>query len=719
MPDHGAQRRDAPPTRRTRRSPEGSQPGPLTRLVASVRGGRIRESLARTPGLILALAAVVGLLTGLFAVALIELVQVVQRLAFGTTPGSLTIVAVTTLGGLAVGTFITYVVPEARGGGVTQVMETIALHSGRMRARVAPGKVVAASLSIGVGASGGREAPIVQVGGAVGSLCGRLAALSEDRKRELIAAGAAAGIAAAFNAPVGGMLFAIEVILGGFRMRYLQVIVIASVVSSVTARELVGEGLIYRPPSYQLGSPSELVLYAALGIAAAGVGWAFMRGEHLAIKLFERVKVWLPLRTMAGGLIVGLLALLVPEILGSGDDLPPIEGAIQQPVAALLAGRFAEAFDATGFTAVGLLLLLLVAKFVATCISIGAGFAVGSFGPAFFLGAALGAAFGHAAATLFPGVTVEPGALALAGMAAVIGAAAKAPLTGILIVFELTGDYSLVLPLMLAVGIATFTADRFSSDSIYTLPLRRRGIVYSEPEDIDIMQSVRVGEIMTRNPETVPANEPIEEVQHRFRRTGPRGFPVVSATDPHELVGVLTVSDLARALERATEEDAGYLARTTAGDICTRNPLTVTSADPAFRAVQRMASSDIGRLPVVRAENHRRLVGLVRRADIVTAYQRALGRMVESQHRAADGIVRDLVGTRTLELAVDDDSEVAGQLIRDVGWPARTIVTSIRRNTDVITPSGDTRIQPGDVLVAITGEDQVERLREKVSSPQV
>jgi chloride channel protein, CIC family len=673
---------------------------------------RIRRYLVRTPGVILAIAAVVGLITGLFAVALIELVAWVQAVAFGQSPGPLLIVAVTTTGGLLVGVFVTYVLPQARGGGVTHVMESIALHGGRMHAGIAPGKLVASGLSIGAGASGGREAPIVLIGGALGSLLGRLSALPEDRKRELIAAGAAAGIAASFNAPIGGMLFAIEVILGGFRMRYLQVIVVASVVASVTARQIVGEALIYNPPPYRLGAPTDLLLYAALGVVAAGVGWALSRGEHLSTRLFQRIRVWGPLRTAIGGLAVGLLALLVPEVLGTGDHLPPVPGAVHEPIARMLDGGFAEAFGISGLAAAGLLLVILAAKLLATCISIGSGFSVGSFGPAFFLGAALGAALGHAAGVLVPGSPVPPGALAVAGMAAVLGAAARAPLTGIIIAFELTGDYGMVLPLMLAVGIATFVADRFDRDSIYTLPLRDRGIVYSEPEDVDIMQLVRVREIMTRQPETVPEDEPLDELRQRFRRSGPHGFPVVAPDDPSRLVGVVTVSDLRQATEGSPTSDEAD--RRTVGDICVRHPLTITPQDPVYRAVQRMAAIDVGRLPVVSPEDHRRLVGLVRRADIVTAYQRALRRTVETQQRSADSPLRDLVGTRSLELVVDAHSEVAGRRIRDVAWPPRTIVASIRRDTNVLTPSGDSEILAGDHLLVITGSDLVEDVRSLV-----
>ncbi|MEX2548709.1 MAG: chloride channel protein [Nitriliruptoraceae bacterium] len=670
---------------------------------------RLRGALIETPGTILILAAVVGVTTGLLAAGLIELVSWIQGVAFGAAPGPLLVVLVPTLGGLLVGLLVTYAVPEARGGGVTQVMESIALHGGRIGVRVAPGKLVASGLSIGSGASGGREAPIVQIGAALGSLFGRMAALTEDRKRELLAAGAAAGIAASFNAPIGGMLFAIEVILGGFRMRYLQVIVVASVAGSVTAREIVGERLIYNPPSYGLGAPTELLLYAVLGVAAAGVGWALSRGEHLATKAFERIRVWPPLRTAIGGFAVGLLALMVPEVLGTGDELPPVPGAVHEPIARLLDGQFAAEFEQVGLAAAGLVLLLLLAKLVATCISIGSGFSVGSFGPAFFLGAALGAAIGHMALVALPESTVEPGALALAGMAAVLGAAARAPLTGIIIAFELTGDYGMVIPLMLATGFATFTADLLDRDSMYTRPLRERGIIYSEPEDVDIMQLVRVGEIMTRDPERVAEDLPFEQLHQRFARSGPHGFVVVAADDPSRLVGVVSISDVTSA--QASADGQGSEDRRTAGDICTRSPLTVTPEDPVFRALQRMAALDVGRVPVVSSEDHTELVGLVRRADVVHAYQQALRLTVESQQRQAASPLRDLVGTRSMELVVADSAEIAGQRIREIAWPPRTIVASIRRNAEVLTPSGDTEILPGDVLLAITSSDQTEELR--------
>ncbi len=688
----------------------------LLSSVATWRWVRRVRALASAPrsadGIMLALGAVVGLGTGLLAVAMIELIEAVQLLAFGRSAGSIRMVAATTLGGLAVGLLLTYWLPEARGGGVTHLMESLALHGGRMRAGLPFGKLVATGLSLGTGASGGREGPMVQVGGSFGSALGRAFALNEEQKRALIAGGAAAGIAAAFNAPVGGMLFAVEVIIGGFRQRYLQVVVIASVVASVTARQIVGDALIYNPPPYSLGDPAELGFYVLVGLAAVAVGLLFIHGEAVFSRFISGIPLWPPLRTAAAGLLMGVVALGLPEILGTGDNLPSVPGlSTQHPIAEMLDGVLGRG----GWYGVGFLLLLTAAKLTMTLVCIGSGYSVGSLGPSIFIGAALGGSIGHLATLVLPPGTIRPGALALAGMAAVLAVVDRAPLTAVLIVFELTGDYDMVVPLMLAVGIATLIGDRLIDHSVYTLPLLRRGVVYGEPEDIDIMQTVRVGEIMTTNPATVPEDLPLPELERLFRRTGHHGFPVVS--DGDRLVGIVTLADLRSALGDVNDDTGELTAavrrlRTlTAGDICTRRVLTVTPEDPMFRALRRMASIDVGRLPVVAEEDHGRLVGLVRRADVVKAYQRAVARSVGVQHRSASSQLRDLTGTRLIEVVVDASAEAAGKAVRDVEWPPRTVLTGIRRRGDVLLPNGATVLQAGDDVVVLTAEDHVETVR--------
>lgn len=669
---------------------------PLVRRLRSLASGEPHTADA----LMLGLALAVGVTTGLLAVALIQLLAAIQAVAFGTPlPSTVTLVVMPVVGALLVGLLATYWLPEVRGG-VSGVMASIVLRGGRMRPDLAPGMLLASAVNLGTGSSGGREGPIVQIGGSIGSTVGRLFALSEEQMRALIAAGAGGGIAAAFNAPIAGMLFAFEVILGGFRVRSLQIVVVASVSASVTARQIVGPELIYSPPPYRLGEPIELVLYAGLGLAAVAVGIALNRGEDLVSRLFGRWRTWPPLRLAAGGLAVGLVALAVPEALGSGDHLPPMLGAVQEPIAEMLDGTL----GGSGLGAAGFLLLLLVAKLVAVVFALGSGHAVGSFTPAIFLGAALGGAIGHGVEALAPGMSVQPGAVALVGMAAVLGASSRAPLTAILLAFELTGDYGLVLPLMLATGIATFLADRLDRESIYTLPLSRLGVVYSEPEGIDIMQTVQVGEVMTTDPAPVAVDLPLPELDERLRRTRRHGFPVI---DGDRLVGIVTVTDLAQATGDAPSPPETL----TVGDICTRRVLTVTPEDPVFRALRRMASLDVGRLPVVAPDDHSRLVGVVRRADIVKAYQRAVARSLGVQQRRQSSRLRDLGGTQFVEFTVEAGAPAADAAVRDVSWPQRTILTSVRRGGEVLMPDGDTMLQPGDEVVVLTDRGAADTLQ--------
>lgn len=661
--------------------------------------------VARSGGetVMVGLGIAVGVVTGLLAVALIAGIRWVQTVAFETGSPGVSLLIAPFIGGLVVG-LLALRVPEVAGGGVTPVMTAVALHGGRMRAVIAPVKLLASALSLGTGASGGREGPIVQIGGSVASTVGRLFALDDERMRTLIAAGAGSGIAASFNAPLTGIFFAIEIIIGGYRVRSLQTVVVTCVVSSVTARELIGSSITYQlvdPPQFH--DPRELLLYAVLGLVAAVVGVAFSRGEHLVAQTAARVRVWPPLRTAVGALGVGVIALALPGVFGTGDHLPAAIGGVTEPVEALLQGGFG-----TGYAAAGVTAALLLGKLVATCLAVGTGSSVGSFAPALFLGAALGATFRHLGEGLMGAPPIDVGGLALVGAAAVLAAAAHAPLTAILLAFELTNDYAMVLPLMLATGIAMLVSERLDRDSIYTRALRQRGIVYAEPQDLDLMQTVTVGEVMTTQPATVPADLPLSGLIDRFAETGHHGFPVVEAADHGErLLGVVTLADLGK------PDVEGLDGRErTAADLATTPCVTVTPSDPVFRALRRMAAIDVGRLPVVAGDDHSRLVGLFRRADLVTAYQRALTRTLGAQQRSATSKLRDLAGVSFVELSVGATAAVAGCAIRDITWPGRTVVTSIQRAGDVVVPSGLTVLQPGDQVVVLADPAVMEAVRD-------
>ena len=334
---------------------------------------RLRERFAKAgafEGMMLALGALTGLFTGLLAAGLIYTIREVQAIAWGSSVPWWEVLLVPTVGGLLAGIWITYVAPESSGSGVTRVMESLALRGGRFRKRVPFAGMVATGLALGTGASGGRETPIALLGGSAGSMLGRAFALDEDRTRSLVGAGVAAGIGASFNAPIGGMMFAIEIILGDLKARSLQVVVVASVVSAVVARQLVGEGITYELPGtgYALSDPFDLFVFIALGIVAAGFGILLLRAEDRALSLFAWVRTktnWRPIALMAGGLVVGLTALVVPEVLGTGDHLPPIAG-IREPIQHMIDGGYG-----VGWKPALVLLALFGAKLIATLGSVG------------------------------------------------------------------------------------------------------------------------------------------------------------------------------------------------------------------------------------------------------------------------------------------------------------------------------------------------------------
>ena len=316
------------------------------RMVLTERIQGFRDRLGRAAeveGTMLALGALTGLLTGLLASALIWVIRNVQAVAWGGEAQPWELVVVPTAGAFVVGLILTYWAQEPSGSGVVRTMETISLRGGRFRARVPFAGLGATGIALGTGASGGREGPIVLLGAATSSLIAQLFTLDEPRTRALIGAGVAAGIGASFNAPIGGMLFAIELILGGLRARSLQVVVVGSVVGSVTAREVVGESVtfIFAPDrEFGLNDWRELFLYVLLGLAAALLGIAFLKAEAHAFRLFAALRrhMWRPLTLAVGGLGVGLTALLVPEVLGTGDALPPIDG-VREPIQHVLDGE--------------------------------------------------------------------------------------------------------------------------------------------------------------------------------------------------------------------------------------------------------------------------------------------------------------------------------------------------------------------------------------------
>ncbi len=675
---------------------------PPSPLFARLRRRLDRAQLA--DGTMLALAGVVGVVTGLFAAAMIWLVRLVQQVAFGTNVTPQELLLIPAAGAVGVWA-ISRLAPEVTGSGIVTTMEALAVRNARLRARVPFLQVIATGLALGTGASGGREAPIVLVGGSIGSSIGRRFGLTEEQVRSLVAAGAAAGIGAAFNAPIGGMLFAIEVIVGGLRSRALQVIVVSSVAGSVVARQLVGDGIIYAPAfDYRLRDPRELALYLLVGLAAAMLAAFIIWGDRWARRLMAPVRrAGGDLGALAlGGGIVGVIALVVPEVLADGKTLPPINGIVD-PIQELINGGFG-----VGWGAVTTIAVLFAAKFVASLATNASRSAVGWFAPTLFLGAAMGSAIATAAMVLIPGAQLRPGAYALVGMAAAYGATARAPLTAILIVFELSGDYGLVLPLMLAVSVATWLADKATPGSTYTLPLRDRGIVYAEPDDVDLLQTVLVEEVMSTGHPTVRPSVPLDVLQQRFDTERTHGFAVVSGGI---LQGVVTLKDLERA-DQLLADGMRPASTVLVQDLMTTDVVTAAPSDRVFTALQRMASVDVGRVPVVTSGGT--YLGMLRRGDLVDAYRLALHRGVDRQLDDDRASLRELTGVRFLELTIAEGAAADGTRIADLDWPTSAVITSIRRGADLVVPRGDVVLQSGDDVVVLATHDDAEAVRSLV-----
>lgn len=680
----------------------------LTRLLA----GLLDRFHPPEAAVLMGTAVIVGLGAGLGAVVFRWLINTCQTLAFKglgqALPflGDYVLIAAPVLGGLLVGPMIYFFAREAKGHGVPEVMEAVALRGGRIRPIVVVIKSLASSICIGSGGSVGREGPIVQIGSALGSTMGQLLRLSDARIRNLVACGAAAGIAATFNAPIAGVFFALEIILGEFSTSNFATVVVASVTSDIIGRIAFGNVPAFPIQAYDLASPWELLLYLVMGLLAAPVAIAFTRVLYAFERAFDS---WTRfpeyLKASVGGAILGVAGLIFFRLNASqGMGVPG------NPVAFFGVGYETIGWMLEGSGTLLVLLLLMAAKVIATSLTIGSGGSGGVFAPSLFVGAAFGGAFGHVAHAMFPAVTAAPGAYAKVGMAAVFAGAARAPITAILILFEMTDDYRIILPLMFVTVVSTVLAEHLDKESIYTLKLSQRGIRLERGHDIDVMQGVLVGEAMTTVVDSVSADLDLRELDTLFTETHHHGFPVL---DEHEeLWGVVTLQDLARVKETA------HLEELKVRDIASRSMVTAYPDEPMWMALKRLGTRDIGRLPVVDRQNPSRLLGLIRRSDIVRAYRVGIGRRLDIQERADKLRLGKLTGTEFFEVVVKANSPVVGKRVRDLSLPEGCLLTTARRKNKILLLHGNTRIQEGDRVLALADPDCITELSRQFRPPE-
>jgi CIC family chloride channel protein len=512
------------------------------------------------------------------------------------------------VGGLIVGLLTTYGAKEAKGPGVSEVMEATHTRGGFLRRRVVIVKAFASSISIGTGGSAGREGPIVQMGSGVGSAIGRRSKLSDTRVKILLSCGVSGAIAATFNAPIAGVLFALELVLLEFRTRSFVPLVVSAVVGTAMMGVLTGDILPspFFETNYKLGSAFELPMFLLLGLVAGLVGVLFIKMFYGMEDVFNKLKVKPYFKPAIGGLLVAIIGLAIPQVLGVGYD--SIRSAIATNEGLL---------GLAGFSLFASLLILMLAKMLATSLTLGSGGSGGVFAPSLFIGAMLGAAFGVGMNLLFPQVvgTTSWGAFAMVGMGAVFAAASRATLTSIVIVFELTGNYDFILPLMFACVVADAVGVLLSPHTIFTEKLRRKGIRFSQDMQVNILEMISVEEAMIKNPETITEDTLVGKVANKIIFTGYHGFPVLN--DKGELVGILAQEDIKKALKEGKH-------RTKAGELDTEE-IIVSHLDEDLNSVlERMAIHGIGRLPVVDREDEKRLVGFITRSDIIKAHRKKM-----------------------------------------------------------------------------------------------
>lgn len=549
-------------------------------------------------------ALVIGVLGGLGAIGFRFLIRLFQSLFFG--PGFDLLKIVWTLpwyhkllapaiGGAFVGPIIYFFAREAKGHGVPEVMEAVVIRGGAIRPRVVMVKALASAMTIGCGGSVGREGPIVQIGSALGSTLGQALKVSGERLRTFVGCGAAAGIAATFNAPIAGALFSVEIILGDFGLARFSPIVISSVIATVISRHFLGDFPAFEVPPYRFVHPFELLPYLILGLAAGLIARLFIYALYRCEDLFEASPLPEVARPALGGLLIGAIALTFPHIYGVGYET--INLSLQEQVPSLL------------------LLSLVFIKLLATSLTIGSGQSGGIFAPSLFLGAMTGGVIGTMAHRLFPALTAPSGAYALVGMGALVAGTTHAPITAILIIFELTDTYTVILPLMVSCIIATIVSTVLSHESIYTLKLVRRGLKIKAGLEESILMSLRVRDVITDRVQCLPENMPLDDLVANTLNSPYSYFPLVD--EKGLMTGIISLQDLRLAITYQDELRGLIVAR----DVGTMEDLlTVVPDDNLYTVFQRFAQKRIEEMPVVDPEEPRRVVGMISQKDVLAAY---------------------------------------------------------------------------------------------------
>lgn len=636
----------------------------------------------------LGIAVLIGVVAGIGALAFTEAIHYATLLFLGLGAGYLppspagegttgivpigrpwALPLITALGGLISGLIVFTLAPEAEGHGTDAAIAAIHVSRGRIRGRIPLIKLIASAITIGSGGSGGREGPTAQISAGFGSFLGDVLHLSDDDRRIAVSVGVGAGIGAIFRAPLGGAVLAAEIL-------YLHDIeveaIIPSLIASIVGYTIFGMVMGFRPifgeqAQFGFAEPVQLIYYAVLGLTCGVVGILYARCFYGAGHLFHHLKLPRAIKPAIGGFIVGCMGLVMPQVLYMGY------------------GWVQVAMSATLLTLpLWIVLLLPFGKIVATSLSIGSGGSGGIFGPGMVIGGMVGASFWRLGYTLLPGMPQDPAPFVIIGMMALFGGIAHAPLAVMLMVAEMTGNLSLLAPAMLAVGLSYLVV---GNNTIYKSQIESRADspAHRARMRFPLLSSLTIADAQVPAPATVDPEMSVSEAEMVIEQRALEGCPVVDSDG--KLVGVLTRADI-----RAVPVEAR--ATTTVASTMNAEPVTALPTQTLDAALDTLASHRVRWLPVLAGRDDRRVVGVITAAEVVRAYRAALNRVV----RRVSGIA---AGADMFDLKVNPASSVAGRSLLDLQLMPETLVVSIRRADEIITPRATTQLLPGDTVTVL------------------
>ena len=644
------------------------------------------------------LAVVIGFTAGLASIVFKVMIHFFQVLFWrapsiisgvSSQPWFLTVL-IPAAGGLIIGPIIYYGAREAKGHGVPEIMESLILRAGRIRNRVSIIKAVASSICIGSGGSTGREGPIVQISASLASTIGQVFKIKIRGMRTLVAAGAGAGIGATFNAPIAGALFAVEVILGEFGIFSFSPIIIASVIATWTSRMISGDFSAFAVPKYSLISFWEFGPYLLLGIMSGLVAILFIKTLYFLEDRFEAFHLHPIIKPAIGGLLVGAIGLGLPQVFGVSYEA--IDACLQSQLVFWLA------------------LILIFAKVLSTSLTLGSGGSGGIFAPSLFLGAMTGNFVGSIFHNMAPSSISSPGAFSLVGMGAVVAAATHAPITAIIIIFELTNDYKIILPLMLSCIIASLITAGLHEESIYTLKLKRRGILFKEGREVNILRSFPVKDLISQDYQMFLNTEHAGRIIDQAIAGKYHAFQIIDAYKNY--AGCFSLNQLKTTVFHKDILDSLIIAQ----DLAVPG-IQIDIDDNLERAMEIFGREDVAEIAVL---ENKKLVGVIKRKDAIEAYNHEV-----AKREAASGLVQKLKYTHIAKMMdigkgyriieTEAPSAFWDKSLKALNLKAlfRIDVLLIRRKSPpqtITLPSADEIIRKGDILILAGHADNIQKI---------